>query len=96
MWRRVYRALEHRQAKTRCEKVPTGFPEEMDKFGQTFADMQSKRHLADYDPDHPFKKSEVIADINDVRTAIDGFLATPANVRRDFAIHVLMKMRTDA
>lgn len=25
MWRRVYRALEHRQAKTRCENVPSWF-----------------------------------------------------------------------
>ena len=96
MWRRVYRALEHRQAKSRCENVPTDFPEEIRVFGQTFADLQSKRHLADYDPDHPVKKSRVIADINDVRAAIDRFLATPANIRRDFAIHVLMKVRTDA
>ena len=96
MWRRVYRALEHRQAKTRCENVPPSFPEEMRDFGQTFAELQSKRHLADYDPDYPIRKSDVIADINDVRTAIDRFLATPASVRRDFAIHVLMKVRTDA
>ena len=27
MWRRVYRALEHRQAKTRCENVPSWFPD---------------------------------------------------------------------
>ena len=96
MWRRVYRALEHRQAKARCESVPAEFPEEMRLFGQTFADMQGKRHLADYDPDHPVKKSQVIADINEVRTVITGFLAMPANTRRDFAIHVLMKVRNDA
>ena len=96
MWRRVYRALEHRQAKARCENVPIGFPEEMREFGQTFAELQSKRHLADYDPDHPVRKSEVVADINDVRTAIDRFLTRPATVRRDFAIHVLMKVRADA
>ena len=96
MWRRVYRALEHRQAKTRCENVPTGFPEEMREFGQTSADLQSKRHLADYDPDHPVRKSQVIADIDDVRMVIDRILETPASVRRDFAIHVLMKVRTDA
>ena len=29
MWRRVYRALEHRQARTRCENVPPSFPEEI-------------------------------------------------------------------
>ena len=30
------------------------------------------------------------------RDAIDRFLATPANVRRDFALHVLTKVRSDA
>ena len=96
MWRRVYGALEHRQAKTRCESVPPSFPQEMHDFGQTFAALQSKRHLADYDPDYPIRKSDVVADIDDARTAIDGFLAAQANVRRDFAIHILMKVRTDA
>ena len=96
MWRQVYRALEHRQAKVRCENMPAWFPDEMRKFGQTFALQQSKRHFADYDPDHAIKKSEVVADIQSARTAIDGFLATPASVRRDFAIHVLTKVRANA
>lgn len=96
MWRRVYRALEHRQAKTRCENVPPSFPDEVRDFGQTFAELQSKRHLADYDPDRPFRKSNVIVDIESARTAIDRFLETPASIRRDFAIHVLMKVRADA
>ena len=96
MWRRVYRALEHRQAKTRCENVPSSFPEEMQDFGQTFAELQGRRHLSDYDPDYRVRKSNVTAAINDARTAIDRFLATQASVRRDFAIHVLMKLRPDA
>ena len=61
-----------------------------------FAELQRRRHLADYDPDFRIGKSEVIADINDARTAIDRFRATPASVQRDFAIHVLMKVRPDA
>ena len=92
-WRQVYRALEHRQAKTRCEKVPLRFPDEMRQFGRAFATLQSKRHFADYDPDRRFRKSEVIADIEHARTLIAHFLATPADDRRAFAIHVLMKAR---
>ena len=57
---------------------------------------QGRRHLADYDPDYPFSKFNVTADINNARTAIDRFLATAAGVRRDFAIHALMKVRPDA
>ena len=96
MWRQVYRAPEHRQARTRCENVPSWFPDEVQEFGRTFAVQQNKRHLADYDPDYLVRKSDVIADIESVRTAIVRFLATPASVRRDFAIHVLMKVRADA
>ena len=93
-WRRVCRAPEHRQAKARCENAPSWFPDEVRQFGQTFAELQGKRHLADYDPDYRVGKSEVIADVNDARTAMDCFLATPASVRRDFV--VLMKVRPDA
>ena len=96
MWRRVYRALEHGQAKTRCENMPSRFPDEMRQFGRMFADMQSKRHFADYDPDHPVRKSDVVADINNAKAVIDRFLATLDNARRDFAIHVLMKVRANA
>ena len=93
IWRRVYRALEHRQAKARCENAPPWFPDEVRQFGQTFAELQGKRHLADYDPDHRLGKSEVIADVNDAQTAMDRFLAALASVRRDFAIHMLTKVR---
>ena len=96
MWRRVYRALEHGRARTRCENASSWFPEEVREFGRMFATQQDRRHFADYDPDYPVRKSDVIADIESVRTAIDRFLATSASVRRDVAIHVLMKVRTDA
>ena len=96
MWRRVYRALDHNQAKTRCRNVPSSFPDGVRQFGRTFAELQSKRHLADYDPDYRIGKSEVTADIADVRMAIDRFLETPAKARRLFCIHVMMKGRAGA
>lgn len=60
----------------------------MRNFGQTFTELQNKCDLANYDPDYPITKSNVIVDIDSVRTEIDRFLATPTNVRHDFAIHV--------
>ncbi len=75
--------------------MPPSFPEEVKLFGQKFVELQSKRHQADYDPDSSFRKSNVVEDINSARTAIDRFLETPRSVRRDFAIHVLMKERAD-
>ena len=35
----------------------------MKDFAETFVSLQRRRHLADYDPDFPFSKSEVIEDI---------------------------------
>ena len=96
MWRRAYRALEHRQAKARCENVPSSFPDAIHEFGRAFTRLQRKRHLADYDPDYPVSKPDVVADVASVKAAIDGFLAVPRQVRRDFAIHVLTKVRADA
>ena len=95
-WRQVYRALEHGQAKNRCAQAPGRFPEAIRQFGRRFVALQNKRHYADYDPDHRLRKTEVVADIEDVRTTIARFLATPAGDRRAFAIHVLMKARADA
>lgn len=96
LWRRVYRALEHRQAKARCVNVPSRFPDGMREFGQTSADLQNKRHFADYDPDRPIRKSDMAADINAAKAVIDRFLATSDSDRRDFAIHVLTKVRVNA
>lgn len=41
--------------------VPPWFPDEMRKFGQTFAVQQSKRHFADYDPDHATRTAKRFA-----------------------------------
>ena len=95
-WRQVYRTLEHGQAKKRCARAPSRFPKEIRQFGRRFVALQNKRHSADYDPDHRVRKTEVVADIEDVRTTITRFLATPVGDRRAFAIHVLMKARADA
>ena len=73
--------------------APPSFPDGVREFGQAFSVQRRKRHLADYALDFRIGKSEVIAAINDARTAIDRFLAAPANIRRDFAIHVLTKAR---
>jgi len=55
--------------------------------------MQLKRHTADYDPDAPFTKSEVVKDIDRVGNVISRFNAVAARHRRAFAIHVLLDQR---
>ena len=87
--------MEHGQAKKRCAQAPSRFSEAIRQFGRRVVALQGKRHYADYDPDHQLRKTEVVADIEDVRTTIARFLATPAGHRRAFAIYVLMKVRVD-
>ena len=72
------------------------FPAAIQDFAETFIWLQRRRHLADYDPEFPFCKSEVIGDIQRVRKAIARFSKAPAKDRRAFAIHVLMKARPNA
>lgn len=96
-WRQVYRALEHGQTKRRCRHpAMREFPVAIRDFAETFVSLQDRRHLADYDPDTPFRKSEVQEDVQRARTALTRFAEASREHRRAFAIHVLMKVRTDA
>lgn len=57
-WRQAYRALQHRQARNRCRHGNIrGFPNEVQDLANVFADMQTKRHGADYDPDAAFSQA---------------------------------------
>ena len=69
------------------------FPAEIQDFAETFASLQSKRHLADYDPDAPFTKSGVREDIRAARDVIARFTRAPLKHRRAFAIYLLTKLR---
>lgn len=93
-WRRVYRALDHGQAKKACSNVAS-FPSEIKDFASFFAQMQSKRHAADYDPYGTFFKSDVINDINASAEIIARFEGASVRDRRAFAVHVLFKARSD-
>ena len=96
-WRQVYRALEHGPAKTKCRKreMIRKFPEEIQSFAKTFADMQEKRHGADYDPFAQVTKLDVSTDIAAVEAAIARLKSAPAKHRRAFCAYVLLKDRND-
>jgi len=94
-WRQVYRALEHGVAKNACQNraIVSQFPRPIEDFASTFVDMQIRRHDADYDPIGKYTKSEVLKDIDDIETAIAGFLSAPRKDRQAFSAYVLMKTR---
>ena len=69
------------------------FTLEIRNFGDLFVEMQRKRHLADYDPDVRFRKSDVVGDIEGVEDAITSFATAAPSDRRAFAIYVLLVRR---
>ncbi|MEL6767577.1 MAG: hypothetical protein AAFP17_10385 [Pseudomonadota bacterium] len=105
-WRQAYRALQHTRVADVCrtdsnqnsrkKRVFKKFPTEIQDFGNSFVDLQKKRHAADYDPlAKPLTYSEVKASISMARGAIKRYKsATKAN-RRAFAVFVTMDLRAD-
>lgn len=93
-WRQAYRALEHGHARTQCSgPAIRTFPPEIREFAESFADMQQKRHQADYDPEGYWRKSYVEEDINAAADAIESIEAAPVQDRRAFAVFVLLRNR---
>ena len=67
------------------------FPPAIALFANKFAEMQHKRHDADYNPRAKLHKSGVLADIDVATVLIAGFLAASVADRRAFASWVLFR-----
>lgn len=95
-WLQAYRALDHRDARNRCnDSRISEFPDSIREFARHFVIMQRLRHNADYNPMEKFALSEVVQGIDATDGIIGEFRRTPTNDRRAFAIHVLFRNRQD-
>ena len=96
-WNQTYGALEHRTARSRCEDRGRirRFPPEIGEFAAQFADLQMKRHRADYDPNASFSRNEVIQDIDAVENVIRCFTKASLRDRRAFVAYVLLRRERD-
>jgi hypothetical protein len=95
-WRQVYRSLEHTAAYRACTNADTmeTFTPAVRTFAITFADMQTKRHKADYDPTTRFRKSAVLEDLRVAQLAITEFDGAGVRDRRAFIAAVLLRSRS--
>lgn len=94
-WLEVYRSLGHGTAKSACEDGRINkFPSDIHDFAVVFAELQSIRHAADYDPSARFRKTAVRASIDRAKIAIDSFGKAPTKHRRAFASWVLFRNAT--
>ncbi len=93
-WTLTYRALDHGFARGQINRGLAGFAVEIEEFGNTFVDLQSWRHLADYDPTAEFTRADTLRLINQAEAAIIAFETADATERKVFAAHVLFRLRT--
>lgn len=92
----VYRALEHRHAKSQCKTAAKmNFPADVQGFAAHFAGMQTKRHDADYNPKAKFYKSAVKSDIIIATYVMGRFDRAPYKHRRAFSAWVLLREPRD-
>lgn len=96
-WAEVYRSLAHGTAKSACEdkNVIAKFPNAIADFAIFFAEMQVKRHAADYNPVGTFYKSAVKADIDRAEKILRDFGSAPPKDKRAFASWLLFRNLTN-
>lgn len=71
------------------------FPTEIQDFAAKFADLQEKRHRADYDPSSRFKREVVLTEIAAVEIAVRQLQNSAIRDRRAFAVWTSMRKRPD-
>ena len=96
-WTQVYRSVDHRIARARCDnqQMMQRFPIEIQGFARLFVGMQIARHEADYNPNPEFEfyKDAVLQNIIDSEYQLERFAEASIRDRRAFAVYVLMPMR---
>jgi hypothetical protein len=102
-YRLVYRSLQHALMAEVCEvvrrpKLPpryeracgfSTFGQEVKSCAAAFADLQTARHAADYDPAHRLTRGEVALYIAVAEQAMQSLVAAPEAERRVF-LHLLV------
>jgi len=95
-WKQAYRALDHYDAKKRCNQVSAGngsFPAGIKNFAREFSMLQDQRHSADYDPMYRIDIGATEAEIIRAEKAIDDFRNCSPKDRGAFAVWIVFKMR---
>ena len=92
-WRQVYRALQHGDAKSRCEALPASFGQDLKDVADSFVTLQRLRHAADYDPIAAFTRGDAQSHILSSEDSIRKLRASPLKDRRAFLVWLLFPNR---
>ena len=93
-WLRAYRGLDHRDARRHLNQDRQLFSPPVQRFIETFSELQDVRHAADYDPNRPFTPSEATHWIGRAGAAITEFVRVDRGERTAVAIQALIKRRS--
>jgi len=93
--RTVYRALLHNRARQRCrdERLLAAYPAVIREFAHGFAQLQTERQSADYDPTVVVENSDARRHVEHAARLIRAFENAPEADLRDFALRVLLAER---
>lgn len=93
----VYRALQHGRAKRQClnERVISAYPAAIRAFADGFAELQRRRHRADYNPSAAFGVLAARKSVDRAERLIRGLQHASEADLRDFALRVLLAERED-
>ena len=83
-WSRIYRGLDHTIARRELQRNRQDFSLQARVFTDAFADLQQRRHSADYDPNAVITINDGAAYLDRAESAILGF----AQITPDERVHV--------
>ncbi len=92
-WVRIYRGLNHRQARTQLQQNRASFSASVQVFADLFRDLQNERHNADYNPRANFTAQTAATWLNNANAAIANFLQASRSERAAVAILTLVRTR---
>lgn len=92
-WVRIYRGLNHNQARAQLQQNRASFSARVQVFADLFRDLQNERHNADYNPRANFTAQTAATWLNNADAAIANFLQANRSERAAVAILTLVRPR---
>ncbi len=92
-WSRIYRGLDHTTARRELQRHRQDFSLQARIFTAAFADLQQRRHSADYDPNAVITTSDGALYLNRAEAAILGFAQVALDERVHIATLTLVRSR---
>ena len=93
-WLRAYRGLDHREARRNLKQGRHLFSSPVQRFIDTFGELQDARHAADYDPSRVITLSEAVNWIDRAETAIREIVGVDWSERSAMAVQALIRRRS--